>query len=236
MNTYPIPLDGTPLEARGSGALWQPGLRTLCVSDLHLGKSDRLARSGGALLPPYENLETLTRLAEEIEALRPEIVICLGDSFDDVHGVATLDEVCRNLLMRMQAGRRWIWIEGNHDPGPVAIAGEHLAEVMLGGLTYRHIALPGTTAEISGHYHPKFAVPGGGAARRCFVWDGRRCILPAFGAYTGGLSAGSPPIRTLFEPEAFAVLTGRRPLRVPLISDGDRRSSRPRRGRAGRSG
>jgi len=236
MNAKPVPLCDIPLEARASGALWQPGMRALCVSDLHLGKSDRLARAGGALLPPYENLETLNRLSQEIEVMDPRVVICLGDSFDDLHGVAALDEACREMLLRMQAGRRWIWIEGNHDPGPVAIGGEHLAEVTLGGLTYRHIARPGATAEISGHYHPKFALPGGGTARRCFVWDGRRCILPAFGAYTGGLSALSHVIRNLFEPEAFAVLTGRRPLLVPLPSAADRRSSRPRQGWAGRSG
>ena len=236
MNAEAIPLRGTPLFARPAGTLWQPGVKALCVSDLHLGKSDRLARAGGALLPPYENLETLGRLSEEIEATDPEIVICLGDSFDDLAGAASLDEDCRDMLLRMQAGRRWIWIEGNHDPGPVSVGGEHLAALTLEGLTYRHIAQPGAEAEISGHYHPKYAIPGGGAPRRCFVWDGLRCILPAFGAYTGGLSALSPAIRILFGPEPFAVLTGRRPLRVPLVSDGDRRSSRPRQGWSGRFG
>lgn len=236
MNAATIPLCDIPLMARPAGTLWQPGARALCVSDLHLGKSDRLARAGGALLPPYENLETLSRLSDEVEATQPEIVICLGDSFDDMDGATSLNDDCRDLLLRMQAGRRWIWIEGNHDPGPISVGGEHLGSVSFGGLTYRHIAEPGAVGEISGHFHPKFAVPDGGAARRCFVWDGRRCILPAFGAYTGGLSALSPPIRTLFGTEAFAVLTGRRPLKVPLISDGHRRSSRPRQGSAYRSG
>lgn len=236
MNTQSLPIAGISIEARPSGTLWQPGVRALCVSDLHLGKSDRLARAGGALLPPYENLDTLARLSEEIEATDPRIVICLGDSFDDMAGAEALDEECRRLLMRMQAGRRWIWIEGNHDPGPLSVGGTHLAEITLEGITYRHIAQPGAEAEVSGHYHPKFALPGGGAARRCFVWNGRRCIMPAFGAYTGGLSARSDAISSLIGEEGFAVLTGRRPLIIPLPSGGDQRSSRPRQGRAGRFG
>lgn len=236
MNAAPIPLCDIPLLARATGALWQPGARALCVSDLHLGKSERLARAGGALLPPYENLETLSRLSDEVEAMQPEIVICLGDSFDDMNGANALDDECRDLLLQMQAGRRWIWIEGNHDPGPISVGGEHRATVSLEGLTYRHIAQSQSTGEISGHFHPKVAIPGGGSARRCFVWDGQRCILPAFGVYTGGLSARSPVIRTLFKPEAFAVLTGRRPMLIPLIFDGDRQSSRPRQDSACRSG
>ena len=32
----------------------------------------------------------------------------------------------------------------------------------------------------------------GGVTRPCFVTDARRVILPAFGAYTGGLDTGDP--------------------------------------------
>ena len=193
-------------------------------------------RRGGSLLPPYENLETLGRLSEEIEATRPDTVICLGDSFDDLDVSGALDDGCRDLLLRMQAGRRWVWIEGNHDPGPAGLGGEHLGELAIDGVTYRHIARPDAEAEVSGHYHPKYAVPGGGPARRCFLWDGRRCILPAFGAYTGGLSATASPLRTLLSENACAVLAGRRALIVPLPPDGDRRSSPRQRGPACRSG
>ena len=59
---------GLRLEARCSGALWWPEGRWLIVADLHLGKSERMARRGGALLPPYEGRETLRRLAEEVAA------------------------------------------------------------------------------------------------------------------------------------------------------------------------
>lgn len=212
--TVDFALAGVTLTARPSGALWRADTRTLCVSDLHLGKSDRIARRAGLMLPPYENRATLDRLAEEVAATDPSSVICLGDSFDDSAGGDALDAPCRETLLRMQVGRRWIWIEGNHDPGPVDLGGTHLAELAQGPLTFRHIAKPGADGELSGHYHPKLALSGG--SRPCFVFDAGRAILPAFGAYTGGLSAAHPTIRKLFAPRAFAVLTGRRALLAPL--------------------
>ena len=50
------------------GALWWPAEGLLCVSDLHLGRSERFARNAGALLPPYEIRDTLARLEADIEA------------------------------------------------------------------------------------------------------------------------------------------------------------------------
>ena len=118
MVEQPVTLAGARLAARASGALWWPDERLLCVADLHLGKSERLARRGGALLPPYETAETLDRLAAEIAALAPARVVCLGDSFDDSAAGAALapDQAAR--LYALAAGREWIWIAGNHDPAP----------------------------------------------------------------------------------------------------------------------
>jgi uncharacterized protein len=206
------------LEARASGALWLPEARVLVVSDLHLGKSERIARRGGTLLPPYDTTETLTRLDAEIAATQPAQVVCLGDSFDDLQAAA-LPEAAMLWLTRMMAGRDWVWIEGNHDPGPVALGGSHRADLTLGPLILRHIAQTdhsGGPVEISGHYHPKARLAG--QSRPCFVLDARRMILPAFGAYTGGLSVRDPAISTLFGPQALAVLTGRRALAVPLAA------------------
>lgn len=237
MNSVDFPFMGKTLTALPSGALWDAEARALCVSDLHLGRSGRVARTAGPLLPPYENRETLDRLAGDIDSTGPGTVICLGDSFDDLAGAATLDDDCRGRLIQMQAGRQWIWIEGNHDPGPIELGGSHRAEVACGGLTYRHIAAPGAQGEVSGHYHPKLALPGAGGARRCLVFDGARCILPAYGAYTGGMSATAAPLRGLFTPRAFAILlTGRQALLAPLPGPRQRGSARPRSGSAGRFG
>ncbi|MCF2869774.1 ligase-associated DNA damage response endonuclease PdeM [Octadecabacter sp. G9-8] len=206
----------TDLAARADGTLWWAAERILCVSDLHLGKSERIARRGGTLLPPYETRETLWRLEAAIDATNPATVICLGDSFDDLGAARAISDDTRATLTRLQAGRDWIWIEGNHDPGPVELGGTHMADLKRGPLTFRHIATS-ETGEISGHYHPKGAIAG--ATRRpCFLIDAARIIMPAFGAYTGGLSARDDVLAAIMEPTAIAVLTGKSALPVPLKS------------------
>lgn len=202
------------LTALPQGALWIADLRCLCVSDLHLGKSDRIARRSGRMLPPYETRATLDRLEALVMALHPATVVCLGDSFDDLDAVASLDETDHDQLTKLMAGRDWIWIEGNHDPGPVNLGGQHLAEYKRGPLVFRHIATEGT-GEISGHFHPKCGV-GKGGTRPAFLVDHVRIIMPAFGAYTGGLSAQSPALRELMRKDAHAILTGRKAIPVPL--------------------
>ena len=215
MNSHHFTFYGVAAEARASGVLWLPEERVLCVSDLHLGKSDRLARRGVALLPPYETDDTLARLSREVGRLNPRKVICLGDSFDDLLSVEALSDTNTATVAAMQAGREWIWIEGNHDPGPVNVGGSHQFEISVSGLTFCHIATP-RRGEVSGHFHPKHGLRGTGPARACFVYDSDRLIMPAFGTFTGGLSCADPAIRTLLGAKAIAVLTGRKAIPVPL--------------------
>ena len=210
-----IDFQGETLDLLPSGALFWEAADMLVVSDLHLGKSERIARRGGTLLPPYETTETLLRLSGEIAATGAKSVLCLGDSFDDRAAADALDATHLETLQRLQAGRRWIWIEGNHDPGPLDLGGSHLAEYREGPLVFRHIAEPAVEAgEISGHFHPKARIKH--ASRRCFLVDSSRLILPAFGAYTGGLDWMTPVLRGLFEENATAYLTGRKVLAVPV--------------------
>ncbi len=213
MTSYPFTLADADLIALPSGALHWPAQSTLCVSDLHLGKSGRMARRGGTLLPPYEVRATLEKLDADIETSHPARVICLGDSFDDLTAVGELEDHARLWLARLMAGRDWIWIEGNHDAGPVEIGGSHRAELGLGALTFRHIASsPG--GEISGHYHPKARL--GGTARPCFLLDSDRLILPAYGHYTGGLACEDATLQALMRPKALAILTGPRAIPLPM--------------------
>lgn len=221
MNAQDITLMGARLGAQATGALWWEAERLLCVADLHLGKSERLARRGGALLPPYETAETLERLGAEVARLGPSVVVCLGDSFDDDGAAEALPAPERARLAALMEGRDWIWIAGNHDPRPVALGGRVLAELPLGPLVFRHAALPDTApGEVSGHYHPKFSLPVGRRAvtRACFLHDARRLILPAFGAYTGGLRADHPALLALLDPPARAILTGAPCLALPLAA------------------
>jgi DNA ligase-associated metallophosphoesterase len=213
MTSYPFTLADADLIALPSGALHWPTQQTLCVSDLHLGKSGRMARRGGSLLPPYEVRATLEKLDADIETTRPARVICLGDSFDDLSAVGELEDHARLWLARLMAGRDWVWIEGNHDAGPVEIGGSHRAELHLGPLTFRHIATP-AVAELSGHYHPKARL--GGTARPCFLLDADRLILPAYGHYTGGLRCEDPVLQAIMRPQALAILTGPRAIPMPM--------------------
>ncbi len=218
MNGYDFNFGGARLTALGSGALWWLDQALLCVSDLHMGKSERIARRGGAALPPYETRDTLTRLAADLDRLAPRTVVCLGDSFDDVGAAQALSEEDRLWIARLQAGRRWIWIEGNHDPGPVDLGGTHLALLPLGPLTFRHIADPAARNEISGHYHPKATLHARGRSlsRPAFLFDTDRVIMPAYGTYTGGLRSTSDTLRQLMHEDACAVLTGPIPIAIPM--------------------
>lgn len=225
MTEQPVDLAGARLAARASGALWWPERRLLCVADLHLAKSDRIARRGGALLPPYETRETLRRLGAEIAALDPKAVLCLGDSFDDMEGPAALAPEEHARLAALAAGRDWLWLAGNHDPDAHGLGGPRYETLALGPLLFRHEAREGAApGEISGHYHPKLrlSLRAGSLTRPCFLWDRRRLILPAFGAYTGGLEAAHPSLARLFAPDARAVLTGEPCVTVPAFARGTR--------------
>jgi DNA ligase-associated metallophosphoesterase len=218
MNNYQFDFHGCALEALGSGALWWPACATLCVSDLHLGKSERIARRGGSILPPYETMDTLTRLEADLERTGAQTLICLGDSFDDLGAALSLPQDMALWITRLQAGRQWIWIEGNHDPGPVDLGGTHLAEYAASTLTFRHIAQTGARGEISGHYHPKAGVHlrGRTVTRPAFLVDAARIVMPAYGTYTGGLRSRSDVLCDLMQPETLAVLTGPAPVAVPM--------------------
>lgn len=218
MNSHAFTLAGTQLEAMGSGALFWPERRLICVSDLHLGKSGRYARAGGAPLPPYETRDTLTRLESDLRRTGAATVICLGDSFDAADGPAELPEDERIWITRLQAGRNWIWIEGNHDPAPFDLGGSHLADMPLPPLSFCHIARPGRNGEISGHYHPKAQIRTRlrTISRPAFLIDSDRVILPAYGTYTGGLRSSDATLQALMRRDAVAVLTGATPRAVPM--------------------
>ena len=218
MNTAAFQFRDAALAALPSGALHWPAMGLLVVSDLHFGKSARLSAVGGAALPPYETRETLLRLEADLAATGADRVICLGDSFDAAGIDAALPEDDRLWILRLQAGRDWTWIEGNHDPGPVSLGGTHLAELTIGPLVFCHIATPGAVGEVSGHYHPKarLRLRGRVISRPCFLVDERRLILPAYGAYTGGLRCDHAALAGLMNPDARAILTGPTPVTIPM--------------------
>lgn len=225
-----IRLAGSDLVLDPSGALFWPERRLLVVADLHLEKARSLARSGRALLPPHDTLATLERLEATIARLDPTTVASLGDGFHDPGAAAGLEGWAFDRLARLVRERAWIWLAGNHDPAiPIALGGAVVDELVLDGLVLRHAPrgeLAGA-AEIAGHLHPKARLSSrrGSLTRPCFVGDGRRLLLPAFGSLVGGLDVLDPAIAGLFPTGFTAFLTGeRRIFAVPsrLLAAGER--------------
>ncbi len=211
-------VNGVTLEPDVSGALWWPGRRLLAVADLHLGKGSAYARHG-SLLPPWDSHATLSRLGEAIARRRPSTVVCLGDSFHDDGAPSRLDGACLDELGTLVDGREWVWVAGNHDPEPPeAFAGRAVPALTLGPLTFRHEPSAGSGAgEVCGHLHPSATVRSRGTRmrRRCFASDGARALLPAFGAYAGGLDVHERAIADLFAGGFDVWMIGRE--RVGLV-------------------
>jgi DNA ligase-associated metallophosphoesterase len=199
------------LMADAAGALVWPEERLVVVSDLHLEKGSSFA-ARGTLLPPYDSAATLAQLVAVIARHDPRVVIALGDSFHDRHAHERLSVGDRDTLAALQSRRDWIWIAGNHDPAPpVGLGGIVATQIVLGALSFRHEPT-GARGEISGHLHPYARVPTRGRAisRRCFAADGERIVMPAFGAYAGGLN---------IRDRAFAAILQMKALTAHLLGD-----------------
>lgn len=194
-----------------SGALWLPDERTLVVADLHLEKGSAYA-ARGVFLPPYDSTATLAALAAAIRRHAPLRVIALGDSFHDRDAEARISESDLATLRQLQAGRDWLWVTGNHDPQISLMMGGSTADrIDLAGVTLRHEPdVHETGFEIAGHLHPagKVRMRGRALRRRCFALSNRRCVMPAMGAYAGGLNLRDAAFRPLLGPGFSAHLLG----------------------------
>jgi DNA ligase-associated metallophosphoesterase len=214
---------GEVCDLRCSGALWAPAFRALIVADLHLEKGSAFAVRG-QMLPPFDSRATLDRLEAEIRELDPALIVLLGDSFHDSSAIARMAAEDRARLDRLAAGRDWIWLEGNHDREALArdaeagprLPGRIVGDMILGGLRLTHEPETRTPdddrhGEVAGHLHPSARVVayGRGVRRPCFVTDGSRLVLPAFGAFAGGLSVRDPAVAGLFAQEPMAAVLGR---------------------------
>ncbi|MBI5264530.1 MAG: ligase-associated DNA damage response endonuclease PdeM [Bradyrhizobium sp.] len=204
MRASRVTVSGVTLIADLSGALFWDEQGLLVVSDLHLEKGSSFA-ARGVLLPPYDTAATLGRLAAVIARHHPRVVIALGDSFHDRAAHERLSPGDREAVATLQSGRDWIWISGNHDPAlPRDIGGTVASEIAIGPVTFRHEPT-GAVGEIAGHLHPKARVSTRGRSmeRRCFASDGSRAVMPAFGAYAGGLSIRDAAFAKVFGTAVF---------------------------------
>lgn len=211
-DTVETRLGDTLVTALPDGALWVAESKTLIVSDLHLEKGSAFALRG-QMLPPYDTHAALIKLTDLMLRLQPEIIVSLGDSFHDSGGPTRMDARDRQLLQLLMSRCDWVWVEGNHDGRAPETLGGALHEVLhLGSLVLRHhpteAAAPG---EIAGHLHPCARVVGRGRSvrRRCFATDGARLVMPAFGAFTGGLNVCDAAYEKIFPQGATALVLGK---------------------------
>lgn len=199
-------LSGAAVTFRASGALWIEAEAMLVVADLHLEKGSAYA-ARGQMLPPYDTRDTLRRLTAEIAATGPAAVVLLGDTFHDRASEDRLATEDAEQLRTLAGLTRLIWVIGNHDAdGPSALPGEVADELTVAGLLLRHEPQAGLQpGEVAGHLHPcaRVTASRGSVRRRCFVTDGERLVVPAFGAYAGGLN---------IRDQAFSGLFARDPL------------------------
>jgi len=206
-----LTVNGEALVLNADGALYWPDERLLVFSDLHFEKGSFFA-TRGRMLPPYDTHATLARVSSLIVRYAPSHVIALGDSFHDEDAPARLASSQRDMLLALGNATTWIWITGNHDPRPPAWLGGRVAEeIAIGGLVFRHEPSAEPFAgEIAGHLHPCKCVTRRGRTlrRRCFVSDGARLVMPAFGAYAGGLDVRDGAVRSLFADEFRAYVLG----------------------------
>jgi DNA ligase-associated metallophosphoesterase len=194
MTAAPIHFRDERLMLDPAGAAFWPAKRVLIVADLHCTHT---ATRG---LPAYDTRATLERLNRLVRLYRPKKVIVLGDSF---HGrdAASQDERMRLEAMAREA--QFIWITGQQDAAPTGMPGLSVAQYREGPFTFRHQAAPvlgPREIEISGHFHPKASIEARAkrVSRPCFVTDAARLMMPAFGAYSGGMDVHDGAISRLF--------------------------------------
>jgi uncharacterized protein len=200
-----IEFAGQSLMLDHSGAAYMDAYRTLIVSDLHLEKGSGAA-ARGRLLPRLDSRDTLQRLRQTIDNYAPARAICLGDSFHDRGAGERMAPGDRDELVSLCASvREWVWVSGNHDPElPEFCSGKICNEIDIGGVILSHEPQANRTIpQIAGHFHPKVRVSAGGGrfSGRCFCVSAALMVMPAFGAFTGGLSCADPAIRQLHKAE-----------------------------------
>lgn len=207
-------LAGADVFADHQGALWWPAEKLLVFADLHFEKGSSFAARTTQLLPPYDTHATLKLMQDVVDRHSPRRIVCLGDNFHDEDGPARLDAKARETIQSLMKGRRFVWIEGNHDAAAAGVlGGESAPTLSVGPLTFVHEPSEGIDpmGEVAGHLHPVVTIQTRvkRMRRKCFVSDGVRCVLPSAGAFTGGLDVTDDAFAPLFDSDFSAYALGK---------------------------
>ena len=184
---------GHALSRSPPGALYWEAEDTLLVADLHLEK--------GAAFAALRHAAAALRHAHHARAARQACIDALQPAHASWRSATastgassrpTLAAEDARHCSALQQGREWYWISGNHDPDlPASIGGTVCRTLTIGGVTLRHEPLARPLGARSPAICTRWRASPARAKsvrRRCFATDGQRLVMPAFGAYAGGLN------------------------------------------------
>ncbi|MGV8918689.1 MAG: ligase-associated DNA damage response endonuclease PdeM [Pseudomonas sp.] len=196
---YPLTLAGAELWLLADKAIYYPAYRTLLIADAHFGKAAAY-RKLGQPVPHGTTQNNLQRLDALLAKHACERLIFLGDFLHapGSRNAATFAAVqewrCRHPSLNITL------IRGNHDrragDPPLEWDFEVVSEpLLLGPFALQHEPAPHPTHHVlAGHVHPMYRLQGNGRQSlrlACFYVRTATTLLPAFGAFTGGLNIAS---------------------------------------------
>ncbi len=191
----PVQLAGAELWLLADKAIYYPDQRTLLVADAHFGKAAAYRKLGQPV--PHgttdDNLQRLDALLATYDCRR---LIFLGDFLHapESHNPGTLSAL-KTWRERHHALDITL-IRGNHDkragdPPPYLNIHVVTEPWLLGPFALQHEPDPHPTRHVlAGHVHPTYRLFGRGRQRLrlpCFYILQHITLLPAFGAFTGGM-------------------------------------------------
>ena len=188
------------------GIFWEEQ-KSLIVSDLHFGKTGHFRKSGIAV-PQSLYKEDMQRLANLLQAYKPQQLIVVGDLFHSAEN----KELDLFKKWRADFGQLHILlVKGNHDilkhewydGANIAVADKNFT---LDKFCFIHdIADECKTGDadyfISGHVHPCVTIRGLGRqsiSLPCYYFSEKYAVLPAFSKFTGGIAIEQKPSDHVF--------------------------------------
>jgi uncharacterized protein len=187
-------------------AIYFCNIKTLTISDLHLGKVNHFRKSGipVPLAANHANTETLVKLMMEI---KPSRVIFIGDLFHSSYNAEW--DVLGQVIKHFRSCSFEL-VPGNHDiMGPTQYEKHHIRMhesyyPLTDKITLAHepVDVPsGSAYYLSGHVHPAITLSGKGRQSLtfpCFWFGKHQGLLPAFGVFTGFKSIRSEECADVF--------------------------------------
>ncbi len=178
----------SPLHA----AFWEKK-RKLLLADLHLSKELHF-RKNGIAVPGNIMDSDLKKINLLIQQFNPKKVLILGDFFHSEENAGFEKFLKWRLNHRIV---QFTFITGNHDI--LEVKDKYIAygidviakEFQDGDFLFTHIAtpnIPDNNFNFCGHIHPCIIMHGKGKQTLklpCFWFTKERCVLPAFGSFTG---------------------------------------------------